>query len=315
MVFNTLTSLCLMLMLVSCNNGNSQDQTNTRAPVQHSQEFKDYWFSGKAEISRYEITQARYGQRHPGEAIMVFVTEDFLTNKQVKHEQNPDLPDTKVLKLNKIKRFQTGMYDYSMMLSVFTPVHWHQYPHSLKVSSSSQDWCGQSYLQANNRKGQYHWQGHSYFQENVVEDYKTDTAWLEDELWTRLKMAPQSLPTGTVKLIPGSLYKRLRHRKLKPEKAQITQEPYKGKRFDGENLMAYQVSYPDLDRTLTIVYEKAFPHMIKGWTDKHKSGFGGDTKMLTTVAKHKKTIRNAYWTKNSLRDSTIRQHLNLTDFD
>lgn len=300
----------------SCQQGNS-DNGNHKVddPVKLTDTFKAYWYSGKAEISRYEVSQARYGQSNPGEVVMVFVTEDFLPGKQVKHENNQELQDTKVLKLNKIKRFQTGMYDYSMMMSVFTPVHYNQYPHTLKLSSSSQDWCGQSYLQLNNRNGHYQWQSHSYFQDMVKEDYKTDTAWLEDELWTRLKQNPEDLPTGEIQLIPGTFFKWLRHLKLKPYEAVAQQKPYEGQNFQGEDLRQYQVHYPKLDRTLTIVYEEDFPYFIKGWTDKHKSGFGKTAKQLTTVVKHQQTIRNAYWNKNRPQDTAIRQELNLTDFE
>lgn len=303
------------LILTGCQQSASKDTGQQAKPRTNlSEEFKNYWYSGKAEVSRYQLTQSRYGQANEGEAVMVFVTEDFLPEKQVKHEANPGLDDTKVLKLNKIKRFQTGMYDYSMMMSVFSPVHRKQYPHALKVTSSSQDWCGQSYLQVNNRDGTYQWDSRSYFQDMVKETYETDTTWLEDELWTRLKQDPESLPTGEVAVIPGTFFKWLRHRKLEPETANITQKSYSGDRFKGDDLMRYRIRYPEIERTLTIVYESSFPHMIKGWTDRHKSGFGPNEQMRTTVARHQKTIRNAYWTKNSLKDSTIRKDLNLPEF-
>jgi hypothetical protein len=121
------------LLLTGCQQSASKDTEQQPEPRTNlSQEFKDYWYSGKAEVSRYQLTQSRYGQSNEGEAVMVFVTEDFLPEKQVKHEADPDMQDTKVLKLNKIKRFQTGMYDYSMMMSVFSPIHRQQYPHALK---------------------------------------------------------------------------------------------------------------------------------------------------------------------------------------
>ena len=56
---------------------------NSRAAAL-SQEFKDYWYSGEAELTRYELEQARYGEIHRGDAVLIFVTEDFRTDKQVK---------------------------------------------------------------------------------------------------------------------------------------------------------------------------------------------------------------------------------------
>ena len=302
----------------SANSANDENASrkNKGKSVALSKDFKDYWYSGKAELSSFKLEQARYGQLNEGEAVLIFVTEDFLTEKQVKHEHGKNNASANVLKLNKIKRFQTGMYDYSMMKSVFTPVQRYQYPHSLKLTTSAQDWCGHAYLQMNNRDGRYRWQGFSYFQDEVHEDYKTDTVWLEDEVWTKLKLAPNSLPTGEVKMIPGSIFKRLRHRKLDPEKAVIEQKAYeqKNNNFEGEGLMVYRIHYPEIKRTLSIIYEKSFPHLIQGWIDEHKSGFGDNAKTLKTTAIRQKTLRTDYWSKHGLQDSTWRKRLGISDF-
>ena len=49
----------------------------------------EYWYQGKAEISRFELQQSRYGEVHQGDAVMIFVTEDFRTDIQVKLEMKP----------------------------------------------------------------------------------------------------------------------------------------------------------------------------------------------------------------------------------
>ncbi len=46
-----------------------------------------YWTQGKAEVNVYELSQNRYKENHPGQLVSVFVTEDFLTDKQVKNER------------------------------------------------------------------------------------------------------------------------------------------------------------------------------------------------------------------------------------
>ena len=48
--------------------------------------FRAYWFGGKAELNTYRLEQAHYGATFPGEAVLVFVTEDFRVDKQVKSE-------------------------------------------------------------------------------------------------------------------------------------------------------------------------------------------------------------------------------------
>ena len=108
--------------------------------------FQSYWYQGLAELSRYELTQSRYGELHEGEAVLIFVTEDFLTDLQVKHEYGPATNAVSVLKLNAYRRFYTGLYPYNVMTSVFTPVDGSP---TLKVANSVHEWCGISYMQIN----------------------------------------------------------------------------------------------------------------------------------------------------------------------
>ena len=51
-----------------------------------SDRFSVYWNQGKAELARYELQQVRYGEIHQGDAVLIFVTEDFLKDKQVKYD-------------------------------------------------------------------------------------------------------------------------------------------------------------------------------------------------------------------------------------
>jgi len=102
-------------------------------------DFHSYWYDHGAEITRFELEQSRYGEIHPGHAILIFVTEPFLSDIHVKSDyKSSRLKSIPVLKLNFIKRFDTGIYDYSMMKSVFTPIptEEQQYSKTLKVSTN-----------------------------------------------------------------------------------------------------------------------------------------------------------------------------------
>ena len=66
--------------------------------------FKKQWYAGLAEITRYELKQAQYRDTYDGDAILIFVTENFLTDKHVKHERGAG-PSTSVLKLNALRQF------------------------------------------------------------------------------------------------------------------------------------------------------------------------------------------------------------------
>ena len=46
--------------------------------------FKKQWYAGLAEITRYELKQAQYRDVYDGDAVLIFVTEDFLSDKHVK---------------------------------------------------------------------------------------------------------------------------------------------------------------------------------------------------------------------------------------
>ena len=261
-----------------------------------SSEFKSYWYAGKAEITSYKLEQARYGEMRDGTAVLVFVTEDFLPKEQVKAD-NYNKANTAVLKLNATKDFNTGIYPYSIMQSTFYPVDNNK--HALKITCSVQEWCGHVYSQLNNRS-QFEVESYSYFESEGDQDYKLDKAILENELWTQLRVDPTSLPTGTIEVIPSFEFIRLKHIELKPYKAQaeLTQSSYK-------------ITYPELNRTLTINFNSNFPYDISSWEDTYKDGYGANAKVLTTNATRLKTINSDYWSKNSNADEVLRETLQL----
>ncbi len=275
-----------------------------------SKSFREYWYNGQAEISRYTLDQVQYGAVNPGQAVLIFVTEDFRTDKQVKLESDAKDQATSVLKLNSIRRFVTGIYDYSLYSSVFTPINTSNYPHSLKVTMSAQDWCGQTYTQLNLDGNQYDVLGRSYFEKNATEDFSIKTAWLEDELWTRLRFDPTSLPIGETSVIPAAYASRIAGQKMEPQKASGTMAGYQGTAFTGKNLQQYSLNYPEAKRELRIVFEKAFPHGIVGWEETYTSR----GKELTTRAVRTEEIRSDYWSHNAPSDTTLRNRLGVEGF-
>jgi hypothetical protein len=106
------------------------------------QDFWKHWGDGRAELNGYELTEPRYGAPRSGSAVLVFVTEDFSDERRVKAEGKSAAGGDvyPVMKLNHLRDFQTGIYDYSTMTSVFARVEpgWPV----RKVSFSSREWCG-----------------------------------------------------------------------------------------------------------------------------------------------------------------------------
>jgi hypothetical protein len=290
------------LLWISC----SEQATNVPEGSGISEDFRNYWYAGNAEVNSFNLVQSRYGEERSGKAMMIFVTEDFSINKQVKLD-DPDkagADKASVLKLNMTKNFVTGIYPYSMMLSAFTPVDKKQVPYTLKLSMSAQEWCGQVFSQVNLKHKNYVITGHSYFEKEGDESLNLKVAWLEDELWNRIRLDPQSLPVGEIEMIPGLFFSRLNHTGLNSEKAICTKE-------ESNDLVMYLVKYPSHQRSLNIEFEKAFPHRIKGWTETQEQ----NGKTYTTTATLDKQLITDYWTKNKneflyLRDSLGLSHQN-----
>jgi hypothetical protein len=290
--------LCLGI-LSGCSPAKMEFSTNL------PEEFKNYWYQGQAELSSYQLEQARYGAVHEGKAVLIFVTEDFSKKKQVKldNPQEAGNDAVNVMKLNYVKKFNTGIYPYSMMKSVFTPVDHQQYPHSLKVTTSSQEWCGHTFTQYNLDGNNYDVLLHSYFESEGDRGFSLNAALLEDEVWNIIRLNPDALPTGEIDIIPGTFYQRLGHQEAKVAKATAS--------LEGTETKTYTLVYPEYDRTISIEFQAEFPHKIMGWEEIYASGFGENAQKLTTRATLDETIKLDYWTRNSPADSVLREKLNL----
>jgi len=298
------TVLIVLISVISCSSGQAPNSLTPNGKI--TEEFRKYWYAGDAEITSYKLEEARYGEIHKGDAVLIFVTEDFSKSKQVKLDYPDRNPKDKVpiLKLNLTKKFNTGIYPYSLMQSVFTPVDTKKYPNSLKVSTSSQEWCGHTFTQLNLNGGQYKVKGLSYFETEGDMEQKVDKAFLEDEIWTKIRLSPNDLPKGEIKMIPGTLYSRLGHQALKVEKAQATLEAV-GQQY------TYKILYPSSNRSLSITFNQAFPHEITNWEESKTSGFGASRKQLTTKATLNKSIKLDYWSKHDVKDLALRAELGL----
>ncbi len=296
----------VLFSLFSCTPANSQKDTRSST---ETQEFRDYWYAGKAELTRYELKQARYGEVHEGDAVLIFVTEDFKTKEQVKYEYGDRDQVAPILKLNFTKKFNTGIYPYSMMSSIFTPVDFDE--PTIKVTTSSQEWCGHTFSQLNLDKKKYNGRLFSYFQSEGDQEFSLDAAMLEDEIWTKIRLNPNLLPIGDIKIIPGSMFLRLKHIEYKVEKAKASMEAATNANLSKKKLITYNIVYKDIKRSLSITYESDFPHTIVAWEEKGLSGFGDGAKELITKAVRTHSLQSAYWSQHDLKDAHLRKQLGL----
>ena len=64
-------SLTIAFLACSASTRNMTGEVTNEKVRTISDEVKNYWYSGTAEISSYKLTQARYGELREGEAVMV----------------------------------------------------------------------------------------------------------------------------------------------------------------------------------------------------------------------------------------------------
>ncbi len=278
------------------------------APLQ-AQDFWKHWGDGRAELDGYRLTQPRYGSSRGGTAVYVFVTEDFSDSLRVKADagKHPAADVYPVLKLNAIRDFQTGIYDYNVMTSTFLRIA-AGWPLA-KVSFSSQEWCGHVWHQLAPRGGKLEGVFHSYFDgeadgTDALELPKDGV--LEDALPIVLRgWNGEFVKAGerrSVSLLPSLLHARLEHRPLAWTTAVIARSAATSRlkvpagTFE---VTTYEVTLAD-GRKLSFAIEAQPPFRIV-----RQSGANGEELLLTG------STRLPYWQLNKPGDEANLKALGL----
>jgi hypothetical protein len=265
----------------------------------YDQAFWSTWGDGQAELAAYDLTIPRYNQPRHGVAVTIFVTETFSNSARVKADpgKHPPADEFPVMKLNLVKDYQTGIYDYNEMTSSFValqPVNGRAAGSPTKITFSRQEWCGQTYHQLLFDAKSIRATRHSYFdgdgdsQKNL--DYAPEGV-AEDSLmqWAR-GMASPSLAPGESRAV--SLLRALPGLKgidaaweqatlSRPGASESVKVP--AGTFAVERM---SVRLPG-GETRTFYVEKAAPHRIVKW----ESSSGEHAEML-------KSDRMKYWQMN-----------------
>ena len=290
------------IIFISCTTAQNKTPTHNN--------FDNYWYENNAEITSFELTQARYGEYHTGEAVMIFVTEPFSESKQVKLDDWKNNDDqVGVLKFNMTKKFLTGIYPYSMMMSTFVPITEEGLSPPMKVTTTVQEWCGQTFMQLNEQNSSYRIRGFSYFESEGDIDVTIPKILLEDQLWTMIRINPDNLPQGKHDILPATFYLRLKHKNTTPVMAHLTSKVESSSTFYPSLHRSYKIEYPK--RTLKIYFENSFPYPILGWEEI----LINKDKTVTTSAKKKKMIKTTYWSQNKNHNRMLRKQLNLKIYE
>ena len=279
--------------------------------VAETQDFYAHWGDGKAEISSYRVVQPRYGENREGYGVLIFVTEELNRNTYIKVESpTPQADRVYVLKLNNVLKFTTGIYDYSVMTSVFSAVEGFggSGPFELmKVNLSSQEWCGHIFDEIRVVEGEVRGALNSYFEREGLRTYSLDMPegfQSEDHLLIQIReLKGPLMPAGEsrpVRLLRSLWSFRTRHRphalvdarlsKGKPETVTVS-----GKTHDAT---PWRLTAGDWSKTIWV--ETSYPHRILKWED----ASDGSWELMVTV-------REPYWRQKALKDEIYRERLGI----
>jgi hypothetical protein len=172
--------------------------------------FWQVWGDGQAEVAAYDLAMPRYGEIRRGTAVSIMVTEPFSNSARVKADdgKHPASDVFPVMKLNLIKDFQTGVYDYNDMLSSFLALKAvnGRAPGSLtKAVYSRQEWCGSTFNVALFDQARIRATLHSYFdgEGDQQKEIRNDLRGIPDDqliFWARGMAEPWTKPGDIVSL-------------------------------------------------------------------------------------------------------------------
>lgn len=119
------------------------------------------WDDGLAEVAVYDAERVVYGNRREFEFTQITVKEDFNREHDVKTDDYTRNDLFPVMKVNQFCRIPTDNYPYHYLTSVFInraqPWHLH------KLTTSSQEWCGNTFKAVTDKGSNYNLYYNSYF--------------------------------------------------------------------------------------------------------------------------------------------------------
>ncbi len=279
-------------------------------PGNNNVDFWKYWGDGKGELSSYRVTVSRYGELREGYSVLVFVTEDVSRSTRIKVESNQTSQQDRVpvLKLNRVVKFTTGLYDYSLLTSTFSSVDselGRPAFEPLKISFSAQEWCGHVFQMLLPQRDEVELTVHSYFESEGEQKRNLKlpgNAVFEDNLpiWIR-ELAGEKLPPGQKRelhILPSSWALRAAHREIAFQPGWIIKEEGEVLKTAAGESPSWHWTWQVGDRTETYWIEKNYPHRILKWN----SSDGGKGDLV-------KSVRLPYWQLHNNADLPYRDQL------
>ncbi len=279
------------------------------------------WGDGNAEVATYAASVMRYDSLRDASVVLVTVTEPADRRTWIKDDGAEGDDRVDVVKLNHMETFQTGVYPYSVMTSVFMPVA--DYGAAVggrfapaKITLTAQEWCGHVWHgvwpgRTADGAGGFRASMRSYFAEEGETDrvaVAPDGTLYEDALFVQLRELDGGRFNGGAdwrgSLVPALWRQRVAHDTLAPVAATITRADTTAAAPGGASVAAtrFRIAYTGTRGPFarTLVVEAAAPHRILGWTTTE-----GERVRLV------RTLRIPYWRLHGPSDLRWRDSLGL----
>jgi hypothetical protein len=308
--FRAVLTTCAALALTACSHGGAtaatpERPTHPRAALparpqsRASAAFWQHWGDGRAELSGYRATVMRYGEPREAEIVLVYVTEPLDRDTLIKDDA-AGTRSVPALKLNYSERFQTGIYPYSLLTSVFAPVDGYLPTRfaPVKITLTAQEWCGHVFHGVWPDALGYESQLLSYFasegERTEHVDAPSDVLY-EDALFIQLRELDGPFAGGGEwrgQLVPRLWSTRRAHAPLRPVTARITRAQHE------PDVDRFTLVYDGVTRTFDV--EQRDARRILAWTS-------SDGERATLL----RTERLPYWQLNAPGDERHRESLGL----
>lgn len=238
---------------------------------QYDGAFWSTWSDGQAELTSYDLTYPRYGALRKGTAVAIFVTETFANADRIKADPGRRAPSDQfpVMKLNLIENFQTGIYDYNLQISTFVAlesVNARPAGASVKVTWSSQEWCGNLFKSAIFNESSIRVASFSYFDGEA--DQSTTMPYPEGGisedalmLWAR-GMARPVLKPGERKQLPMMISLQLSRFDQGPARWDTVELTRSAETQNSNGIEVETYTATVGNRSRTYLVEKAPPHRV-----------------------------------------------------
>ncbi len=278
--------------------------------------FWSWWGDGKAEISVYDVQQSRYGEMRSAEQVFVYVTEPMNIPKQVKSD-NGKGEVVNVLKLNRMKQFNTGIYQYNTMTSTFALLD--NVRHSkwqarkgdfAKVTMTMQEWCGTAFEQMNRQTNGYTVQENSYFESegdrNTLLTIPPSSPLVPaDGLFTLARELVQPIEHAKLTLVRSAEYTRMLHIAPDVFEVSVVRSEDVPDWYDSHSQEeCTSISFVGKEMTYEFVIEKQYPHKISAYRVLRGKSLMEEGYLRTSM-------REPYWSQNSNANEFLRKKLGL----